>query len=135
MKKRLLENYGILALFLAVINPVMAQTAPSNDLPSFKPVQEITSDKPRLGKYTLLSDRANIGIVVLGKDSSYKYYATNGKYIGGGYYSYDAVNRKVIWKNGPFMKNGWNGNFEASQDGKMHILRLTHSLVASSTIN
>lgn len=117
---------GVLALFLAAVAwPPQAR----GDDPA----------GPRSGKYLILSYGAtsqpplNLGYVILEAGGTYKAFLPGDKPIGTGEYSYDAGKKAVVWKTGPYQKDGFGGAFEVDREGKTHKIRLKRTTIATNS--
>jgi hypothetical protein len=94
---------------------------------------------PRNGKYLILtygSSPANplkLGYFAL-NSNEYKYFDLEGKLLGEGNYTYEASEKQIKWRSGPFKSVGWDGNFEIGHEGKTHTIRLHTNTVGTNTL-
>jgi hypothetical protein len=98
-----------------------------------------TDAGPRTGKYLIMSYGApgappiHLGYVVLEK-GKYKAYLPGNKPNGSGDWQYDAAQKKVIWKSGPYA-GVWDGKFEIDRGGKTHKIRMKSTTIATNSVN
>jgi hypothetical protein len=98
-----------------------------------------TATGPRPGKYLILSYGAvnrpplNLGYVILEAGGNYKVFLPGDKPAGTGQFSYDAGKKAVIWKSGPYEKDGFGGAFEIDREGKTHKIRLKRTTIATNS--
>jgi len=94
---------------------------------------------PRPGKYLILSYGAvnrpplNLGYVILESGGTYKVFLPGDKANGAGQYTYDAGRKAVMWKTGPYEKEGFGGAFEIDREGKTHKIRLKRTTIATNS--
>lgn len=94
---------------------------------------------PRDGKYLIMSygvagrPPLYLGSVVL-SGRKYKAYLPGDKPSGEGEWAFDAANKRVIWKSGPY-KDTWEGKFEIDRGGKTHKIRLKSNTIATNSID
>ena len=94
---------------------------------------------PRTGKYLILSYGAtgkpplNLGYFVLEK-GKYKAYLPGDKPNGSGDWQYDAAQKQVIWKSGPYAGT-WDGKFEIDREGKTHKIRMKRTTIGTNSID
>jgi hypothetical protein len=93
---------------------------------------------PRPGKYIILSYGATtapplvLGYVVLEGGNTYKVFLPGDKPAGTGEYTYDAANKTLVWKTGPYVKE-FGGGFEIDREGKTHKIRLKRTTIATNS--
>jgi hypothetical protein len=98
-----------------------------------------TDSGPRTGKYLVLSYGAtgkpplNLGYFVLEK-GKYKAYLPGDKPSGSGDWQYDAAQKKVVWKSGPYA-GVWDGKFEIDRGGKTHKIRMKSTTIGTNSID
>jgi hypothetical protein len=98
-----------------------------------------TDGGPRTGKYLIMSYGAtnkpplNLGYFMLEK-GKYKAYLPGDKPGGSGDWQYDAPQKQVIWKSGPYA-GVWDGKFEIDRGGKTHKIRMKRTTIGTNSID
>ncbi len=122
------RNMIFAVLFYALTAAVWTSPARADDA--------ATGTRP--GKYIILSYGATnrpplvLGYVVLEGGTTYKVFLPGDKPAGNGEYSYDAANKAVVWKTGPYVKE-FGGGFEIDREGKTHKIRLKRTTIATNS--
>jgi hypothetical protein len=117
------------AVLLLLVLQFFTASAPAAD----------TDSGPRTGKYLILSYGAtgspplNLGYFMLEK-GQYKAFLPGGKANGSGDWQYDAAQKKVIWKSGPYA-GVWDGKFEIDRGGKTHKIRMKRTTIGTNSID
>ncbi|MEP6676156.1 MAG: hypothetical protein ABJA78_13420 [Ferruginibacter sp.] len=92
---------------------------------------------PRNGQYIILSYGSPANPIRIGyfdlKNGQYTYYNMSKAVLGQGTYNFDAANKMVIWKTGPFKNSKWGGGFEIDREGKTHKIRLNSVTIGSNS--
>lgn len=99
------------------------------------------AEGPRPGTYRIYTIPTAKGIpLFLGsfdieKGGRYKSYLPGGRMTSEGTYQYDAASKTVVWKTGQYKDDKWGGRFFAEREGKTHVIYLTPSTRATSSID
>ena len=92
---------------------------------------------PRNGSYIILSYGSSSNPIRMGyfklDNGKYTYYDMAKKVLGQGLFVYDAENKTVQWKSGPFKDANWTGKFEIDREGKTHKIRLNNVTIGSNS--
>lgn len=101
------------------------------------PSQAQDAVAPRAGKYRIFTIPTAkqvplfLGYFILDGKDGYKAFTQADRPIGEGKYDFQGGN--VIWKDGLYKENKWQGRFFATREGKTHEIYLTPSTRATNS--
>ena len=92
---------------------------------------------PRNGRYKILSYGNIKNPILLGyfdlNSGKYNYFSAGNQSLGSGTYTYDPVNKQVLWNSGPLKEFGKSSGFEIDREGKTHKIRLKYSTIGTNS--